>query len=149
MMDDKKFREWFGDSKITKNGEPMIVYHGTDADFKEFDRTRMQQNFGTKVGKGIFFSESLKYAQGYGKNIVRAYLKIENPYVFDNYQTLYHYIENSGNKIASRILSYRYFCMDYADRLKYLGHDGTVYRWRDDEMIEISVFDPGQIWIIH
>lgn len=31
------FKEWFGDSKVVdENGEPLVVYHGTGADFNEF-----------------------------------------------------------------------------------------------------------------
>jgi hypothetical protein len=107
----------------------------------------MQQNFGTSVGRGIFFTESLKYAEGYGKNIIRAYLKVENPYIFDSYQKLNQYIENSGNKITSRVQSYEYFTKDKSEKLKYLGHDGTVYEFQDI-MAEISVFSSDQIWII-
>lgn len=148
MVNDRKFQEWFGDSKITdKNGEPMVVYHGTDADFESFDDSKLQQNFGSKVGRGIFFTESLKYAEGYGKNIIRAYLKVENPYIFDSYHKLYHYTENPGNKITSRLQSYEYFTKDMSEKLKYLGHDGTVYEFQDI-MAEISVFSSEQIWII-
>lgn len=33
-----EFKEWFGESKvIDDNGEPMVVYHGTGADFDVFD----------------------------------------------------------------------------------------------------------------
>ena len=32
------FRRWFGESKVVdEKGEPMVVYHGTAADFDEFD----------------------------------------------------------------------------------------------------------------
>jgi len=31
------FKKWFGDSKVVdENGEPLVVYHGTDKDFEEF-----------------------------------------------------------------------------------------------------------------
>ena len=45
----RAFKEWFGDwendaknaSKVVDgNGEPLVVYHGTDADFTVFDRAK-------------------------------------------------------------------------------------------------------------
>lgn len=49
----KFFKDWFGDwendpenaSKVVdENGEPMVVYHGTDADFNKFDRSYLGDN---------------------------------------------------------------------------------------------------------
>jgi len=35
--DTPEFRAWFGDSKVVdENGEPLVVYHGTGADFEAF-----------------------------------------------------------------------------------------------------------------
>ena len=31
------FKKWFGDSKVVDaNGDPLVVYHGTDQDFSVF-----------------------------------------------------------------------------------------------------------------
>ena len=58
----KAFKEWFGDwendpknaSKVVdENGEPLVVYHGTNAEFNEFRGNHGQ----------IMFSPSRKYAQ--------------------------------------------------------------------------------------
>lgn len=36
--DSPAFREWFGDSKVVdENGDPLVVYHGTTADFSSFN----------------------------------------------------------------------------------------------------------------
>lgn len=49
----KFFKDWFGDwendaanaSKVVdENGEPMVVYHGTNADFNKFDRSYLGDN---------------------------------------------------------------------------------------------------------
>lgn len=55
ISNDPAFRRWFGDSKVVDaEGNPLIVYHGTLADFHAFDpyRTNRQSN----VGAGFYFS---------------------------------------------------------------------------------------------
>lgn len=65
--DTPAFRKWFGASKVVDaNGNPLVVYHGTPEKFNEFD------------GEWHFFAEELKHAKGYGKNIVKAYLRADN-----------------------------------------------------------------------
>ena len=84
------FRNWFGQSKaVNKEGEPLLVFHGTQERFSEFDAER----------KPIWFSNNLLYAKGYaaeasvtdrifpkGKvfagadsRILPAYIRAENP----------------------------------------------------------------------
>jgi len=49
------FKKWFGDSKVVDdNGEPLIVYHGTNKQFDKFEGFS-------------FFAKSRNYAEGYGK----------------------------------------------------------------------------------
>ncbi len=49
-----QFKRWFGDSKVVdENGEPLIVYHGTNADFNIFDTEKF----------GAWFSKSMEYAE--------------------------------------------------------------------------------------
>jgi hypothetical protein len=67
----KNFVKWFGNSKVVdENGEPLIVYHGTDKVFDEFR------------GHGYFAPER-GYAEDYvdGGIVVEAYLSIKNPLV--------------------------------------------------------------------
>ena len=38
----RQFQRWFGDSKVVdKDGEPLVVYHATDAEFTVFDRDKL------------------------------------------------------------------------------------------------------------
>ncbi len=65
------FWKWFGDSKVVdKNGEPLVVYHGTRS---QFDRFKTPS----------YFAESADYADFFtlGDNgfILPAYLRIERP----------------------------------------------------------------------
>ncbi len=40
----RAFYEWFGDSKVVdENGRPLVVYHGTDAEFDTFDKSKSKK----------------------------------------------------------------------------------------------------------
>lgn len=72
-----EFKAWFGDSKIVdEDGKPLIVYHGSDAEFNVFDRTKARANMDIQ---GSFFSPWELDAQGYGGNVRAFYLSIKNP----------------------------------------------------------------------
>jgi hypothetical protein len=67
-----QFKDWFGDwendpanaSKfVDENGEPQVVYHGTNVEFDQFDLE--QKRFGVH-DKGIFFTPELSAAKQYG-----------------------------------------------------------------------------------
>jgi hypothetical protein len=95
QTDTPAFRRWFGDSKVVDaEGKPLVVYHGTDADFATFDPARM----GTKTddgmfGRGFYFSPNhgngTKWAgtagayaaSNDGGNIMPVYLKMERPLI--------------------------------------------------------------------
>jgi hypothetical protein len=77
------FYNWFGKSKVVDdNGNPLITYHGTDNEFKEF-QYRMIGTHGTGEGKGFYFTDQEDVAKGYvnkeGGKLIQAYLKIEKP----------------------------------------------------------------------
>jgi len=73
------FKKWFGDSKVVDaNGRPLVVYHGTSADFSEF-----------KMGEdgGVFFTADTKIADNYGgSTVMPVYLSIKKPYEVTNRQ---------------------------------------------------------------
>jgi hypothetical protein len=74
----KNFHKWFGDSKVTdEHGRPQVVYHGTNANFNEFDINKINPCHG-----GHYFSDSSvlssKFAGNYG-SVKPVYLKIKNP----------------------------------------------------------------------
>jgi hypothetical protein len=72
------FRRWFGDSKVVdENGEPMIVYHGTQGDFSVFDASRLGETTSARSAKnGFFFASNPAVANTYAfldrENIRRA-----------------------------------------------------------------------------
>lgn len=82
MPDTLEFKQWFGDSKtIDADSNPLLLYHGTDAVFSDFDRIYSGANTGTHgfLGQGFYFTDKKSVANNYGSNIVSAYLKMENP----------------------------------------------------------------------
>lgn len=110
---EENFRRWFGDSKIVdEEGKPLVVYHGTGADIKEFKPAGRQDKsseealdwFRDRISKnrniplhswrmGSFFSPKPEYADSYtneGKGMVYpVYLKAENPAWRDNVEKTY------------------------------------------------------------
>lgn len=52
-----EFKEWFGDSKVAdEDGKPLVVYHGTTADFSAFDRDRTDPE--SDLGGGFYFTNN-------------------------------------------------------------------------------------------
>jgi hypothetical protein len=85
------FWKWFGDSKITKNGKPLICYHGTDEkNIRIFDFSKVgysRGNYG-HYGYGIYFSTDIRESETYGNTIYECYLKIQNPFTGTDKQIL-------------------------------------------------------------
>ena len=92
--DSPYFKKWFGKSKVVdENGEPLVVYHGTDRDIKSFDidaGMKTEEGHGS-AALGTFFTADpqianvytgqMKKSKGIGGNIMPVYLKIQNPYL--------------------------------------------------------------------
>ena len=121
------FKNWFGGSKVVdEQGKPLVVYHGTTADIKEF------KTGGSKYGRvqGAYFTSNpdswKKMFKGEGKAAYPVYLKIEHPAYRSDIDTLVGY-GKSG--IEAREL------------LQSKGFDGVI----DTTMDEIIVFSPTQI----
>lgn len=69
--------DFFKDSKVRdEDGNLLVVYHGTDAEFTVFDRTKGRS---TMDIQGSFFSPWDDDAEGYGPNVKAYYLNIKNP----------------------------------------------------------------------
>ena len=89
------FKSWFGESKaVNQNGEPLLLYHGTNSRFTKF----------ASKGKGMWLSSEPLYARGYSKptnklddiapsgkvfggsidRVIPAYIRAENPADFGN-----------------------------------------------------------------
>ena len=77
------FWKWFGKSKLIENGQPMLFYHRTNAVFDVFDK-----DFGSPLLADGFYFSSKPLSEWYGKNIMKVYLKMENPYIIEDMQNI-------------------------------------------------------------
>ncbi len=75
------FKNWFRDSKVVDAaGKPMVVYHGTTAEFDVFDKQKGS-------GGGPWFASDPKFADIYAEgkgNIKPLYVSIQKPYTITN-----------------------------------------------------------------
>ncbi len=100
----RNFWRWFGNSKVVDgDGKPLVVYHGTTADFEAFSKEKIGfANAQTPVNSGFFFAKDRaiaeRYAKGDGANIIPAYISIADP-VSD-----IGYITNADGFINSKIV---------------------------------------------
>jgi GNAT superfamily N-acetyltransferase len=160
----RNFWKWFGDSKIIDDqGRPLVVYHGTDADFSEFDSDKIgSAKDSGDVGRGFYFGLSSAhanaYAKGNGANVIPAYLNIRYPLTDispDFLNIAKSKIKPSENKVSSGWDSIdasspemdESFAMSKAitETAKDMGHDGVWGTNSRFGYVEIVAFSPDQI----
>lgn len=85
LIKSENFKKWFGDwendpknaSKVVnEKGEPLVVYHGTDADFSIFDKRLIKSS---NYGQGFYFTSDRNKAAHYGNTVKAVYLDVKNP----------------------------------------------------------------------
>tara|TARA_R110001592_G_scaffold139139_2_gene358943 strand:- start:3232 stop:4656 length:1425 start_codon:yes stop_codon:yes gene_type:complete len=142
ILNNPNFKSWFGDSKVVdENGNPLVVYHGTDNQFNTFNKSTIGDNHweskSDAYGGGFFFTD--KKHKAFRKNyIMEVYLKIENPYLIkleDKYGYEVDYY-NATDKID--INPDRYF-----QTAKENGNDGIIITTPRGSLY--VVFEPTQI----
>jgi hypothetical protein len=145
------FDRWFGDSKaVDRNGDPLVVYHGTRTAFDAFGVA--PQNARTTADsdarKGFFFTTSKPVAETYAMDdgtgdkvrrvlgqdkphVEEVYLSTRNPYVFDM----------SGAAYSERQFS------DIIDTAKDNGHDGVlIQNVKDDGYGDTGAV--SDVWVV-
>lgn len=106
------FKAWFGDwendpanaSKVVdENGEPLVVYHGSNAVFDVFDRATNGSNTGNygHNGAGFYFTDNIGYAKGYGHKVYEVFLNIRNP-LFPTRENLIRFEDFLGLKTEKK-----------------------------------------------
>ena len=111
---------------VDENGEPLVVYHGSDAQFDVFDKTKGRANMDIQ---GMFFSPWKIDAQGYGGHVRAFFLNIKNPAN-----------EGQGYKALNRYVGQNYAGIKAREDLASHGYDGVN---NGDE--EFIAFEPTQI----
>ncbi|HEX5426652.1 MAG TPA: hypothetical protein VFW94_24280 [Candidatus Acidoferrales bacterium] len=96
-----EFKKWFAGSKaVGEDGKPLVVYHGTQANFGSFDPNKLgDSNWHPSADTGFFFSASPLVASNFsgrrderlggdpyrgGANVIPAYVSIKNPFEISN-----------------------------------------------------------------
>ncbi|MBQ8444890.1 MAG: hypothetical protein IJX22_00690, partial [Opitutales bacterium] len=92
---------------VDENGEPLVVYHGTDADFWMFDKRKAQDKRGRALGVGwgkgkFYFTISEAIAGTNGKRIIPAFLDVRNPVSAEEYARGIDAGENRDRSIATQ-----------------------------------------------
>lgn len=85
----ENFKKWFSSSKVVNsNGEPLVVYHGTDAEFNVFSFDKKGSNTGwSNTIHGFFFIANKELAENFARennnggkiNVKEVYLSIQKP----------------------------------------------------------------------
>jgi hypothetical protein len=75
-----QFWNWFGDSVVNKNGEPIVCYHGSINKIEVFDYSKSIGDY----GQGNYFTPDESIARQHGDNIHGCYLRLINPYEIED-----------------------------------------------------------------
>ena len=150
----KQFKRWFGDwqndpasaSKVVNaDGTPKVVYHGTNAEFNEFDSSK---NKNITLGNGHYFGENKSvvekmYGSGMSGRVIASYLNIKNPFVvrsteFDDIDSMPFIVgERTGEKNVTK--------ESIQSVLKANGYDGVRFITPTEGNDIWVAFEPTQI----
>ena len=144
-----EFKAWFGDwendpknaSKVVdENGEPLVVYHGTNQEFTIFDLNKVGSNVDYGMwGSGFYFSPSRSFSKGYGDKLMKLFLNIRNPFIKNPEKRLG---SNEFKPVIGKEKS-----IELRDKFLNNNYDG-VMQWdsgNKNPLTQIVAFEPNQI----
>lgn len=134
---------------LDENGEPMVVYHGTNTEFTAFDRKKAGAgNDAGMRGKGFYLSPNKRTSENYGQRIISAFVSLKNPFIpfsFSSSKEIAEYLGVEEDTFRfepnSEFKVYPAFSGLITSALKDKGYDGVLYLHRQ----EIVAFRPDQI----
>jgi hypothetical protein len=155
------FWEWFGDSRIVdSNGNPLVVYHGTNMEFDSFNDEKIGMNGNNGfVGRGFYFSPDKSLASAYG-HVISVFLSLQNPFdltkplikddakFWGEISQTYAFEEGDDPYSVYNALSYSVpddpeISQFITDGMLNAGYDGIIVKGRS--VNEIVAFRPTQI----
>lgn len=148
----RQFKKWFGKSKVVdEDGSPMVMYHGTRAengDFTVFDYSKAVKKGGLglkALGKGNYFtSKPLDGSERFGSRVIKAYLSIQNPFIYDGSEgDTVSLAEQVARKTGAETKGMNYDALQ--DKMRELGYDGVIEYRRDGSLGIAVTFDSAQI----
>lgn len=162
----KAFKKWFGDwendpanaSKIVdKNGEPLVVYHGSPEQFTMFDISKFGRSDNGTIGKGFYFTSKKERTNYYGENLMPVFISAKNPidgnqnealaFVFgsDSVEDAKERLFNGDDAMTpeEKEEAGSLITEDLIEEAK--KHDGTYLSTRSSKFFELLVNNPNQI----
>ena len=129
-INSEQFINWFKGSKVVNSdGSPMVVYHGTNELFEDFEHGKASNTYANSAKNGFFFTSNRRVADSYlssrrleriesgeivdiptNPRVMEVYLHMENPLEFN---------AKSGEKKTWN---------DIFEEAKKNGHDGIIIR---------------------
>lgn len=130
-------------------GTVKTLYHGTKNKFNNFDLKFFNSGAGDNgwLGYGIYLTNDYEYAESYG-DVLECKVNINKPYILTNF--LYS-IKPEKLRNELKVNSSR----EITNKLKNTGYNSVLLEYFDDtrsrldKFIEINVFNPNDITIIH
>jgi len=170
LVRSKSFISWFGDwendpanaSKVVdeETKEPLVVYHGTNNTFSNFDLKYFGKTDNGYLGIGFYFTPQLDYAQYYGKSesikkqiILECFLNIRNPTItFQEKDWIRNYSDGLLYFINFNDIKYlREIVALYPEQIKLADGTNTTFdsgnpdiRFKDGGEVKTGLF--AQIW---
>ncbi len=145
-----EFKAWFGDSKVVDaDGKPLVVYHGTGADFEAFDNRRTGTNDRGLWGRGHYLSTSSETAsmyamrEGDGARVIAAYASIKNPLIVTTGKDLITRLPDGRN--TRDLTGPNLDGAKIKDIALAAGNDGVIQIKPDGTIGDIVAFSPEQI----
>ena len=126
---------------VDENGEPLVVYHGTESDFFEFKHGKAVgsgDKFGY-LGEAFYATNDEDVAQTYGDRVIPIFLNLKNPYVVNDPDF------TSPHSAGSFAKSLNVSTDKVSDLLKSRGYDGVIAKDEDMDYIEYAVYKSNQI----
>jgi len=135
---------------VDENGEPLVVYHGTNSEFYHFDKNSESNTYGTSQGfQGFFFTKSKGRSGDYALSkeelkggdaiVISAFLSLKNPNIKDaknqSWVNVYpEQIDNSFDNKNDGVITYN--ILDGATSYSY---------WNNNPDDNYIAFYPNQI----
>ena len=145
----KYFKNWFGDSKVVdENGQPLVVYHGTEENFDTFDRDKLgSKSMDIMSYLGFHFTPNKEMAERLfvraNADIMPVYLNIQNPYIAKESELVKEALlyAKANNKIPSKvnldkILKMPYFSQDGKSIINVLSDDASKIYYDETPLID-------------
>lgn len=126
------FKQFFKNSKVVDaQGQPQVVYHGTQNDFSAFKDTGMSRQIGARLG--FFFTDSEEMGDKYadGGKVMPVYLSMQNPLIIEPNTVLKMFGENLDIGDPFNFLTQmdtRQSEQELKEALKKQGYDGIILR---------------------